>query len=82
MWIRFSDDMGKHVGDREMFECPVPGDSINLTVTEPIPGEPGQNGVEEAEFDRYYRVERRQWIPDCMPINGKKIAVLVLLARR
>ena len=75
LWISFSDDYGNHLGDREMAECPLPGDSIDLVVTDRDPD--GRLG----EFDRIYRVGRRQWIPDCMPSNGKRIAALVLLER-
>jgi hypothetical protein len=75
MWIRFSDDKGSHIGDREMPEAPSVGDSINLRVVIPIPQ--GGDGI----FDRYFRVGRRQWLPDCALYDGKKIAVLILLER-
>ena len=58
MLVRFLDDRGATLGDRNMLQVPEVGDSIRLNIFEPV----GDNAT--GEFDREFRVGKRQWTPD------------------
>jgi hypothetical protein len=81
-WVRFIDEMGERIGDREMFEVPSVGDSICLAVVKKfvVPDSGGKEGgsLTTSEF----RIGRRLWIPDYYPNADEKIVAVVVLEKK
>ena len=69
MWIRYLDEVGNRLGDREVPESPAVGDDVELS----NPIGPGY---------RRFRVGRRLWVHDYPPSKSEeRILVIVILER-
>jgi hypothetical protein len=68
IWIRFIDDRGNRLGDREMAEAPVVGDDVDL-----VP----DGSVEWTQ--RRFCVSRRLWIPDYPAVGTEEKKHMIVL---
>ena len=69
LWVRFIDDVGNRLGDREMPEAPQVGDDVDL-------------GFQETSGYRRFRVVRRLWVTDYpLPDVGEKKHLVIILGK-